>query len=209
MSLDHLPRAPAAERNREAILERLRTVFRRSEHVLEIGSGTGQHAVYFAPRLKHLRWQPSDVEQALPGINAWVEARPATNLFPALSLDVTRVPWPVDSVDAIFSANTAHIMSWAALCAMFSGAGQVLVRNGIFALYGPFLLAGRRVESNERFDDSLRRQHPAMGVRRLDDLKALGGFFGLNLRETCPMPSNNHLLVWECRVGGAFRSVAT
>ena len=197
MTVQPLPRAPAAERNREVILERLVELFAHRRSVLEIGSGTGQHAVHFAPRLSQLTWQASDVADNLPVINAWIRARPAANLPQAVELDVLRADWPVKAVDGVFSANTAHIMSWPAVTAMFEGVGRVLVAGGIFALYGPFFFTGVAVPSNQRFDRSLRASDPTMGVREVDRLAALGLRHGLRFLEALPMPANNHILVWR------------
>ncbi len=157
--------------------------------MLEIGSGTGQHAAYFAPELPHLTWQPSDVAEHLPGIRGGGES--------SRSNSMSKRPWPRVDVDAVFSANTAHILSWPQVERMFEGVGRLLPPGGLFALYGPFHYGGRpSSESNARFDAMLRARDPASGVRNFEDLQALAQRCGLALAEDNPMPANNRLLVW-------------
>ena len=157
--------------------------------MLEIGSGTGQHAAYFAPELPHLTWRASDVAEYLDGIRLWgVEP---------IELDVDK-PWPSINVDAVFSANTAHIMSWPQVERMFAGVGRLLPGGGLFALYGPFHYHGRSTsESNARFDAALRARDPASGVRDFADVVALAERAGLALTEDNAMPANNRLLVFR------------
>ena len=164
--------------------------------MLEIGSGIGQHAAYFAPELPHLTWQPSDVVEQLPGIRRWgVEP---------IELDVEK-EWPRVAVDAVFSANTAHILSWPQVERMFEGVGRLLPPGGLFALYGPFHYGGRpSSESNARFDAMLRARDPASGVRNFEDLQALAQRCGLALAEDNPMPANNRLLVWSASARAAL-----
>lgn len=191
------PFSQACENNKQSILEVLLLEFANKTAVLEIGSGTGQHAVYFAPRLPHLMWQPSDISANLPGINAWLEAFPAANLPAPLPLDVTG-QWPSINVDAVFSANTAHIMPWPAVCAMFAGIGDLLPGNGTFCLYGPMNYQGQYTSaSNHQFDIWLKRQAPHQGIREFHDLNRLAIQAGLLLLEDIPMPTNNRLLVWQ------------
>ena len=157
--------------------------------MLEIGSGTGQHAAYFAPELPHLTWQASDVAEHLPGIRMW-------GLQP-IELDVDR-PFPEIQVDAAFSANTAHILSWPQVERMFEGVGRLLPPGGIFTLYGPFHYGGRPTsDSNARFDAMLRSRDSASGIRNFEDLQALAQRYGLALVGDNPMPANNRLLVWR------------
>ena len=185
------PFSGACERNREPILAILKRVFADRTHVLEIGSGTGQHAAYFAAELPHLVWQASDVAENLPGIRQWV-SDPAP-----IELDVDR-EWPALTVDAVFSANTCHIMSWPQVERLFSGVGRVLPASGIFALYGPFSYHGNHTsESNARFDAMLRRTDPASGLRDFDDVCALAKRAGLKLAQDNAMPANNRMLVWR------------
>ena len=179
------------ERNREPILAVLKRVFADRRRVLEIGSGTGQHAAYFGPQLPHLVWQPSDVPANLPGIREWVTAPPP------LELDVER-PFPAVDADAVFSANTSHIMSWAQVEKMFVGIGALLPEGGVFALYGPFNYGGRHTsESNARFDAMLRNRDPASGLRDIEAVLSLARRHGLALAEDNAMPANNRLLVFR------------
>ena len=160
--------------------------------MLEIGSGTGQHAAYFAPALPHLKWQPSDVAGHLEGISMWV----GEGVQP-IELDLDK-PWPRLQADAVFSANTAHIVSWPQVERMFEGVGRLLPAGGLFALYGPFHYGGRATsESNARFDAMLRARDPASGVRNFEDVDQLARRCGLALLEDNPMPANNRLLVWK------------
>jgi SAM-dependent methyltransferase len=183
------PFAEACERNRAPILAVLRRIFADRRAVLEIGSGTGQHAAYFAPELPQLEWQASDIAAHLPGIRMW-------GLDP-IELDVDK-EWPRVNIDAVFSANTAHIMSWAQVERMFEGVGRVLPPEGVFALYGPFHYGGRpSSESNARFDAMLRARDPASGVRDFDHVNALAERCGLALMEDNAMPANNRLLVFK------------
>lgn len=191
-----LPSAPATERNRAPILAELEALFAQSKTVLEIGSGTGQHAVYFAPRLPHLIWQTSEMPVNMAVLQQWLAAHPNANLPPPLVLDVDG-EWPDLSVDAAFSANTAHIMSWRQVCVTFHGVAARLLGGGSYVLYGPFAFGGRMEPSNARFDASLKAQQPSMGVRDLEELEALAEFVGLRLRRVIAMPANNHLLVWQ------------
>jgi SAM-dependent methyltransferase len=185
------PFCDASERNREPILAVLRTLFADRKRVLEIGSGTGQHAAYFAPELSHLVWQPSDVAANLPGIREWVAAPPP------LEIDVER-PFPAVDADAVFSANTSHIMSWPQVEKMFAGIGALLPQGGVLALYGPFNYGGRHTsESNARFDDMLRKRDPASGLRDAEAVVSLAQRHGLALREDNAMPANNRLLVFR------------
>ncbi len=190
------PFSQACVNNRDPILAILKRVFAQRTAVLEIGTGTGQHAVYFAPELPHLIWQPSDCPEYLPGINAWLDDYPADNLRRPLELDVNGT-WPEGPWDAIFSANTCHIMSWQSVEAMFAGIGRVTESTATLALYGPFKYGGRYTsESNARFDAHLREVAPHQGIRDLEDIEALAREQGLRLAEDNAMPANNQLLVF-------------
>lgn len=185
----------ACERNREPILQVLKRVFADRRRVLEIGAGTGQHAVYFAANLQHLVWQPSDVADNLPSIRAWAADADAPNLAPAIELDVDR-PFPPVDADAAFSANTCHIMSWRQVERMFAGVGSLLPPGGVFALYGPFHHGGAPTSpSNAAFDASLRRRDPRSGVRDIEAITALAARHRMALAEDNAMPANNRLLV--------------
>jgi cyclopropane fatty-acyl-phospholipid synthase-like methyltransferase len=191
------PYSEACDENKIPILEVIEPLFRGSRSLLEIGSGTGQHAVYFAAALPGLTWQTSDSLAHLPGIRLWLEEAGLPNLPPPLALDVTG-NWPTGPYDGVFSANTAHIMGKEEVSAMFRGVGRVLAPGGRFPLYGPFSRGGRHTsESNARFDAWLRARDPRMGVRDLDDLRRLGEECGLELVQDVPMPVNNRTLIWE------------
>ena len=204
-----LPFSQACENNRVPILAVLQTAFADSRHVLEIGSGTGQHSVYFAPRLPHLVWQTSDLPQNHPGIAAWHAAHPASNLRPPLRYDLQGDAWPTTAAgayDAVFSSNTAHIMAWPLVQRMFAQVGQYLCANGRFALYGPFNYGGDYTsESNRSFDLWLRERDARSGIRHFEDLVALALQHGLALEHDHAMPANNRILLFT-RQGMAHRS---
>jgi hypothetical protein len=184
------PFSGASERNRAPILAVLKRVFSQSRLVLEIGSGTGQHAAYFAPELPHLVWQASDVAANLPDIREWVSTPPP------IELDVDK-PWPQVEADAVFSANTCHIMSWPQVERMFANIGAMkTVRT--FCLYGPFNYGGKHTsESNARFDAMLRTRDPASGLRDFEAIDGVAQDAGLKLVEDNAMPANNRLLVFR------------
>ena len=194
----HKPFSQACENNKRPILEILARHLGDVRDVLEIGSGTGQHAVYFAGHLPRLTWRTSDQVAYHEGIRAWIEDSGLSNVLPPVTLDVTVEPWPVDSAEAVFSANTAHIMSWPMVEAFIAGVGRILAGSGLFLLYGPFSYRGIHTsDSNARFDRSLRDQNPAMGVRDFEDVDALAHAASLDLIEDNAMPANNRLLVWR------------
>jgi SAM-dependent methyltransferase len=189
----------ACERNREPILAILRRVFAGRASVLEIGSGTGQHAAYFAPALPHLAWQPSDVAENLPSIRIWREEAQTPRLLEPIELDVDR-PFPAVEADAVFSANTCHIMSWQQVERLFGSIGSLLPRGGVFVLYGPFHYGGKPTSpSNAEFDEWLRNRDPKSGVRDFEAIVALAQRHGMVLGEDNSMPANNRLLVFHRR----------
>jgi cyclopropane fatty-acyl-phospholipid synthase-like methyltransferase len=190
------PTAPAAERNKKAILGVLRYEFSDLSAILEIGSGTGQHAVYFAEHLPHLSWQTSDVVDNHAAIRAWVDDADLPNLVAPLDLDVLNAA-PVIGFDGVFSANTAHIMSIAAVDKMFSLVSMSLPEGGVFALYGPFRQDGKfNTASNAEFHRSLRRANPEMGIRHLEELDAIAQAGHMRRRHLYAMPASNHIAVW-------------
>jgi SAM-dependent methyltransferase len=190
------PYAPACDRNREPILEVLRRWFAGRTSVLEIGSGTGQHAVAFAAALPHLAWQTTDVAENLPGIGMWLDEAHLPNLPPPLELDVTG-RWPKARYDAAFSANTLHIMSWEEVRKLFAGVARALAPDATLAIYGPFNYSGRFTsDSNAGFDRSLKERSASMGIRDFEAVDALARSAGFDLVEDCPMPANNRTLVW-------------
>jgi hypothetical protein len=191
------PYSEACERNREPILQVLKQWLKLPGQVLEIGAGTGQHAVYFAEHLPHLTWIASDREENLAGIRAWTTEAPLPNVLEPVRLDVRAELWPVSSIHYVFSANTTHIMSWPEVQAMFAGVGRVLRERGLFCLYGPFNRDGHFTsESNRAFDESLRARDPNMGIRDDRALIALARKHGLTFTADCSMPARNRLLIW-------------
>jgi len=194
------PFSEACERNREPILEVLREAFATARRVLEIGSGTGQHAVFFAEALPHLLWQTADLPEAHAGILSWLEEAAMPNVLAPLELDVNRFDWQGARYDAVFSANTAHILSWPEVEQMFAGVGMALPEGGVFCLYGPFKQGGRHTsESNARFDAALRERDPRMGLRDVQELRRLAERHGLILERDVAMPASNRTLVWRRR----------
>ncbi|MDD3519078.1 MAG: DUF938 domain-containing protein, partial [Chromatiales bacterium] len=192
------PFAESCEQNRLPILDVLRVEFATASRVLEIGSGTGQHAVFFAAELPHLTWQTSDLPETHAGIQAWLDDARLPNVLPPFALDVRAGTWPEEPYDAVFSANAVHIMGWDAVEAMFEGIGRVLDESGVLALYGPFNYGGRYTsESNARFDQWLRARDPASGIRDFEALDALARAAGLSLASDHAMPANNRTLVWR------------
>lgn len=192
------PYAESCDQNRDPILEVISQLFAQSSKVLEIGSGTGQHAVYFAHKLPHLKWQTSDKAEHHAGIRMWLQESGLSNVEAPLLLDVSQAEWPVFEPDAVFSANTAHIMQRSEVEAMIQGVGRVLAANGVFALYGPFNY--RRCytsDSNARFDQWLKSRDPASGIKDFEELNRLAEAAGMSLFEDFAMPANNRLLAWR------------
>lgn len=193
-----LPVSEACERNKKPILFRLATHFAHTRHVLEIASGTGQHAVYFAARLAHLRWQPTDIAENLSGIAARLRIEGTENVMAPLELDVADAVWPIESTDAVFSANSLHIMSWTHVRQFYGGVGRVLEANGVLCVYGPFKYDGEHTsESNVAFDAWLRRRDPLSGIRDFTELDRLAVAQRLEFVVDHEMPANNRLLVWK------------
>jgi cyclopropane fatty-acyl-phospholipid synthase-like methyltransferase len=194
------PFVESCERNRAPILEVLRVELAGRSRLLEIGSGTGQHAVSLAPEFPGLVWQTSDLVEAHAGIRAWLAEAGLANVLPPLALDVCKGDWPSERYDAVFSANTAHWMSWPEVECLFSGVGRVLEADGVFCLYGPFnYRGGYTSESNARFDRWLRERDPASGIRDLEAVDELAGRAGMMLKKDYEMPANNRMLVWSRR----------
>jgi cyclopropane fatty-acyl-phospholipid synthase-like methyltransferase len=190
-----LPFSEACERNKAPILAVLRVAFADRIQVLEIGSGTGQHAVHFAAHLTHLTWHPTEQLAYLADLASRVKLEGTRNLRPPTLLDVKQTIWPLRSVDAIFSANTLHIMAWAEVEAMFRGVDAVLSPHGIVCLYGPFRNKGRYTsDSNRDFDLMLKERDPLSGLRDMTDLSALAERHALRLRVDHDQPANNRLL---------------
>lgn len=195
------PYADSCDRNREPILEVLRERFADRHHVLEIGSGTGQHAVHFAAALPQVTWQTSDVDGNLPGIRMWLEEAALPNLPPPIALDVTGA-WPDERFDAVFTANTLHIMGWPEVRILFAALPKVLASDAMLAVYGPFNYDGRFTSpSNASFDEWLKQRSPESGIRDFAAVDGLARSIGFALAEDRPMPANNRTLIW--RRGGA------
>ena len=191
------PYSEACDRNREPILEVLRRHFADRRHVLEIGSGTGQHAVHFAAALPHITWQTSDVEPNLPGVRLWLEEAGLPNLPPPVPLDVTG-PWPGARFDGVFTANTLHIMSWQDVHALFAKLPEVLTADAVLAVYGPFNYNGAFTSaSNAAFDEWLKRRAAHSGIRDFAAVDELARAIGLGLVEDRAMPANNRTLIWR------------
>jgi SAM-dependent methyltransferase len=219
--MDELPFAPSCENNKDPILNVLRRHLAvsacgasRGQHpapesaasdrqrptVLEIGGGTGQHAVYFAEHLPHLTWQSSDVSSNVAMLNLRINAATLKNLPPAFALDVTQQDWQVDAVDFIFTANSLHIMPFTAVIEFFCQAGRVLKSDGRLCVYGPCRYQGKFTSpSNAEFDLWLKARHPLSGVRDFEALNELADGAGLRFIEDNAMPAHNQLLVWEKR----------
>jgi cyclopropane fatty-acyl-phospholipid synthase-like methyltransferase len=194
------PDSPASERNKRPILEVLRAEFRNARHVLEIGTGTGQHAVFFAEQLPHLIWQTSDLPENHDAIHARLARDAPARVKPPLALDVEDPAPPAMSFDAVFSANTAHIMSIRAVQRMFALVGGILPDGGTFCLYGPFNFDGEfSSDSNARFDASLRQRKASMGIRDIRDLDRFAEGGGMSRVRLYAMPAMNHIAVWKKR----------
>ena len=191
--------APATHRNREPILDVLRRWLVEPALVLEIASGTGQHAVYFTKELPHLSWQPSDQDaDALASIESWVAEEGGGNVAAPIELDASAASWPIDRADAIFNANMIHISPWAVAEGLFAGAGRVLPMGGLLFLYGPFFVEGEATApSNTSFDEDLRRRNAEWGIRDLEAVTALASENGLSRVESCDLPANNKLIVFR------------
>ena len=196
------PFSQAAENNKRCILALLSDYLKTAHTVLEIGSGTGQHAVYFAENHPALSWQTSDLIHHHAAINQWIASYPGDNVLAPLALDVShRETWPTQSYDLIYSANTAHIMSWAEVLAMLAMVSQSLKPGGHLILYGPFNRQGEFTsESNANFDAFLKSREPHMGLRCIDELRVAARDQQLILKKIHEMPVNNKIVVFrkEC-----------
>lgn len=193
-----LPYSEACERNKGPILAVLREAFADRRRVIEIGAGTGQHGVHFARNLPHLAWQPTDRAEYLAGLAARVAAEGPPNLAAPLELDVLCESWPAVTGDAVFSANTLHIMSWHAVEALFAGLHVLLPAGGVLAIYGPLRYGGGyTAPSNASFDAMLRERDTEGGLRDFEAVNALAAAAGFELQADHAMPANNQLLVWR------------
>jgi cyclopropane fatty-acyl-phospholipid synthase-like methyltransferase len=196
--MSNRPFSEYAERNSGPILEVLKIELSNCMTLLEIGSGTGQHAHRFAGELPNLEWQTSDLDENHDGISAWVSDSQLTNLLPPISLDVLIADVRTASYDAVYSANTAHIMRIDAVAKMFSLVGKAITHGGVFCLYGPFRRGGEfNTASNAAFDESLRSRNEEMGIRDIESLDEFGSKCGLIRENLYAMPANNHIAVWR------------
>lgn len=192
------PCSASCERNRDPILAVLRGHFADRRRVLEIGSGTGQHAVYFAAGMPWLTWQCSDVTDNLPGIRAWLDEAALPNVPAPIALDVAYGPWPTQAPDAAFSANTLHIMGWPEVEALFAGLDATLADTATLAIYGPFNYdRAYSSDSNRDFDAWLKARDPRSGIRDFEAVDSLARAIKLELLDDIAMPANNRCLVWQ------------
>jgi cyclopropane fatty-acyl-phospholipid synthase-like methyltransferase len=196
-----LAHSEACDRNKEPILAVLRTAFAASRAVLEIGSGTGQHAVYFAGQLPQVTWQPTEMPPVPDFLAQRIRQAALPNLRPPLALDVREPAWArIAAVDAVFSANTLHIMSWESVECLFRGVGAALAGGGVLCIYGPFRYRGQHSSaSNLQFDSWLKGRDPDSGVRDFEAVAALAQSQQLHLAADHAMPANNRALVWQRR----------
>jgi len=193
--------APAAARNRAPILAVLARVLPADARVLEIGSGTGEHAIHVAAALPQVRWQPTDADPAMrASIRAWIAHAGTSNVDPPVALDLMAEPWPVQAADAIVAINVVHVSPWDATRALCAGAARLLPPSGPLVLYGPYRRAGvPTAPSNEAFDAQLRAHDTRWGLRRVEDVATVAADAGLDLVETIDMPANNLMLVLRRR----------
>ena len=194
------PFSQACENNKGSIFNVLKTAFADVSDVLEVGTGTGQHAVYFAERLPHVSWQPSDVEEHLSGINLWIQDAQLANINTPIALNVLDETWSMSCTQAVFTSNTLHIMGKPEVQCFFEKLSEVLVPGGKFCCYGPFNYGGQFTsESNARFNDWLYMQNPKSAIRDFEWIELLANAAGLELIEDHEMPANNRLLEWGKR----------
>ena len=191
------PYSAACDNNRQPIREIIEVLFAGCKEVLEIGSGTGQHAVCFAEKMPHLTWRSSDLRENHAGIQLWLDEANLANAPPPLMLDVNQAHWPELEVDAVFCANTIHIIGWDSVKAMIAGAGRLLPDKGMLVLYGPFNYNNAYTsESNARFDMWLRQRDPDSGIRDFEDVDQLAKAADLYIQRDYAMPANNRLICW-------------
>ena len=194
------PYSAACDNNRQPILEVLEVLFADRREILEIGTGTGQHAVYFAEKLPHLVWRSSDLRASHAGIQLWLDEANLANTPPPLLLDVNQPRWPELEVNAVFCANTIHIIGWDSVKAMIAGAGRLLPDKGLLVLYGPFNYNNAYTsESNARFDIWLKQRDPDSGIRNFEDVDELATAADLHMLDDYAMPANNRLICWVKR----------
>lgn len=192
--------SPASENNKHAILVHLRNHLSDTQDLLEIGSGSGQHAIYFSQHFPSLIWQPSELAVCIPALAENVERYGSENVLAPVILDVCEHPWPISKTSAVFTANTLHIMPWNTVCRLFRGVADVLSHHGLLCIYGPFKYRGEfTTPSNAEFDQWLKHADPLSGIRDFEAVNTLALEQGLSLIKDYPMPANNQLLVFKAR----------
>jgi len=195
---ENLNFSPSVARNREFIADVLASILTGSGDLLEIGSGTGQHAAYLAPLFPSYKWQPTDLAEKLNGINDWAAEARAANLLPALELDLGNQNWPVAEADSIICINTIHIVAWPLVENLFRGASKILKPGGVLFVYGPYEYSDRPLEpSNAEFDEWLKLRDPNSGIRMFDDVNRLAEQGGLSIKADIAMPANNRAIWWR------------
>jgi len=191
------PFSQACENNKGPILRAILPYLSKAEQVLEIGSGTGQHAIYFAAQMPHLTWHTSDMPRHHEGINMWLREAGVANIKPPIALDVND-SWPELAIDALFTSNTFHIMSWKEVCRLIVKTAEMLPLNGYLMVYGPFNYDGQyTAESNRAFDNMLRSRDALSGLRDMADVTSKMSAAGFELLEDVAMPANNRCLIWQ------------
>lgn len=190
---------PATERNREPILDVLKTIMPEQGHVLELASGSGEHIIHFADYFKKLTWQPSDLEEnALKSIQSWIQHKELSNVRPPLKLNTTEPKWPLETTDGILCINMIHISPWEATIGLMDKASRLLNKGGFLYLYGPFRIDGKQTSSsNEAFEGWLKEKDTRFGVRDMAEVEAQANQQGLKLNQKIPMPANNFSLVFH------------
>jgi cyclopropane fatty-acyl-phospholipid synthase-like methyltransferase len=192
------PFSQACENNKDPILQVLDRVFSNTRMVIEIGSGTGQHGCYFAQKLPHIIWQPTDKQENLSGIRQWIADVQLQNLRNPVALDVTDYPWPVRTMNAIFTANTLHIMAWSEVEVLFRRLQEYLPKDSLLCIYGPFNYNDCYTsDSNAQFDLWLKQRNPLSAIRDFEAVETLASKANTQLLEDIAMPANNRLLVWQ------------
>lgn len=189
------PYSESCDQNKDVILSVISPLFFSLSNVLEIGSGTGQHAIYFAGKMPHLTWHTSDCQSYLDGINMWLADTGLTNVLPPLELDVSRSQWPQLEVDAVFTANSIHIMQQQDVVNLINGVGKLLKQGGSFVIYGPFNYNGLYTsKSNESFDQWLKDRDPLSGVKNFEEIESMANSNNMQLVTDYEMPANNRIL---------------
>ncbi len=192
------PFAESCEQNKLPILAVLEEIFTEAGNVFEVGSGTGQHAVFFSEQMPHLNWYPSDLPTEIPGMKLWLVEVEHDRIKEPSELDVMAGQWPFNEMDYVYTANTTHIIGWSEVVAMFAGVGRSLKSGGLFAQYGPFNYGGEYTsDSNARFDVWLKDRDPKSGIRNFEDLVRLAEENGMKFYKDFEMPANNRILVWQ------------